>query len=181
MLEIERIGKLRKQLGLTQTELAKLSGVSQSLIAKIESGKIDPAYSKVMQILSVLEAEQSKGKKTAQQLMSHHIVSVSPSDTLEKAISLMRSRDISQLPVFDGGKCVGSLSDSLVVDLLSNHVSRLKQMKVREVMRESYPVIPSASLVDVVSDLLKHYRAVLVEKDGHISGIITKADLFKAI
>lgn len=181
MLEIERIGKLRKQLGLTQKDLASLAGVSQSLIAKIESGKIDPAYSKVMQIMQALEAEHSKGKKTAQQLMSHSIVSVSPSDSMERAISLMRSRDISQLPVFEGGKCVGSLSDSLVVDLVSSHVTKLKQMKVREVMRESFPVIPAASLVDVVSDLLRHYRAVLVEKDGHISGIITKADLFKAI
>ncbi len=181
MLEIERISRMRKHLGLTQTELAKLSGVSQSLIAKIESGKIDPAYSKVMQILSVLEAEHSKGSKTAQQIMTHSIVSVSPSDPLQKAISLMRSRDISQLPVFEGGKCIGSLSDSLIVELVSGHVSKLRQMKVREVMRESFPVIPAASLVDVVSDLLRHYRAVLVEKDGHIGGIITKADLFKAI
>ncbi len=181
MLEIDRIGKLRKHLGLTQTELARLSGVSQSLIAKIEAGKIDPAYSKVMQILSVLEAEHSKGKKTAHQLMTHSIVSVSPSDSLQKAISLMRERDISQLPVFDGGKCVGSLSDSLVVELVSSHVSKLRQMKVREVMKESFPIIPAASLIDAVSDLLRHYRAVLVEKDGRISGIITRADLFKAI
>ncbi|MCI0561598.1 MAG: helix-turn-helix domain-containing protein, partial [Nitrososphaera sp.] len=80
MLEVERIGRLRKQLGLTQKELADLAGVSQSLVAKIESGKIDPAYSKVMQILSALENEQNKGKKTAQQIMSLGLAYVSPSD-----------------------------------------------------------------------------------------------------
>ncbi len=181
MLELERIGRLRKQLGMTQKELADLAGVSQSLIAKIESGKIDPAYSKVTQILTALENEQNKGKKTAQQIMTHTIIAVSPSDTLERAISLMRGKNISQLPVFEGGKCIGSLSDSLIVELVSSHVSKLKAVRVREVMRESFPVIPASSLVDVVSGLLRHYRAVLIEKNGQIAGIITRADLFKAI
>ena len=181
MFEIERIGKLRKQLGFTQKELATLSGVSQSLIAKIESGKIDPAYSKVTQIMSALETEQNKDKKTAKQIMTSSIVSVAPSDSLQKAISLMRSNNISQLPVFENGKCVGSLSDGLIVDLFDAKLSKLKEMTDREVMKESFPVIPANSLVDVVTDLLHHYSAVLVEQNGHISGIITKVDLFKAI
>ena len=46
MFELNEISRLRKQLGLTQAELAKLSGVSQSLIAKLEAGKIEPSYSK---------------------------------------------------------------------------------------------------------------------------------------
>ena len=41
---IDRISKIRKQLGLTQIQLANLAGVSQSLIAKLESGRIDPSY-----------------------------------------------------------------------------------------------------------------------------------------
>ena len=40
MFEIDDIVRLRKQLGLTQTELAKLSGVSQSLITKMEAKKV---------------------------------------------------------------------------------------------------------------------------------------------
>ena len=180
MLEIERIGKLRKQLGLTQKQLADLAGVSQSLIAKIESRKIDPAYSKVMQILSALESEQNKGKKTAEQIMSAYLASVSPDEHVAHAIKLMKDKDISQLPVLEGGKCVGSLSESDIVELVAAHSDPRKPL-VKEVMKESFPVIPANSLVDVVASLLKHYSAVLVEKDGHLKGIITKADLFKAI
>jgi predicted transcriptional regulator len=180
MLEVERIGKLRKQLGLTQKELADLSGVSQSLIAKIESGKIDPAYSKVMQILSALENEQNKGKKTAEEIMSLGLAFVSPEDYVTDAIKLMKDKDISQLPVLEGGKCVGSLSESDILDLVAAHAD-LKKPLVRDVMKESFPVIPANSLVDVAASLLKHYSAVLVEKDGKVGGIITKADLFKAI
>ncbi len=181
MYEINRIGKMRKQLDLTQKQLACLSGVSQSLIAKIESGKIDPAYSKVVQIMAALEAEHNKAKKTAGQIMTPHILSVAPSDHLQKAISLMRSKDISQLPVFDDGRCVGSLSDSMIVDLMASRGAGLKHVLVGEVMAESFPVIPAGSIIDVVMDLLHHYRAVLVEKDRKITGIITKADLLKAI
>lgn len=181
MLEIERIGRTRKQLGLTQKELATLAGVSQSLIAKIESGKIDPAYSKVTHILAALESRRKKGSKTADQIMTTGLISVSPSDPLDKAIALMRARDISQMPVFDSGKCVGSLSDSMIVDLMAGRGEGIRAMRVGEVMAESYPVIPASSLLEVVTGLLQHYRAVLVEKNGKMAGIITKADLLKAI
>lgn len=180
MFEMQRIGKLRKQLGLTQKQLADLAGVSQSLIAKIESGRIDPAYSKVMQILAALEAEHNKGKKTAEQIMTPHILAVSPTDSLETAVRLMREKDISQLPVFDSGKSVGSISDTRIVALVSER-GQIKSLAVGEVMLESFPVIPANSLVDVVTDLLRHYRAVLIGKNGKMAGIITKADLLKAI
>ena len=178
---IDRISKIRKQLGLTQIQLANLAGVSQSLIAKLESGRIDPSYSKVMQIVTALQHEQNKEKRTVEQIMTKSIASISPSDDVEKAIKLMRSKDISQLPVFDSGKCVGSLSDSLIVDLISSRGAELKHLRVGDVMRESFPIIPVSSYVDVATDLLRHYRALLVEKKGVICGIITKADLLKSI
>jgi predicted transcriptional regulator len=45
--QLEDIAKKRRRLGLKQAELAKLSGVSQSLVAKLESGRIDSSYTKV--------------------------------------------------------------------------------------------------------------------------------------
>jgi len=181
MYEIGRIGKLRKQLGITQKELATRAGVSQSLIAKIESGKIDPAYSKVMRIMAVLQHEHNRGRKTAEQIMTPHIISVGPGDPVEKAIRLMQSKDISQLPVFEAGKSVGSLSDGMIVDLMERKGGGLKGVKVGEVMSESFPTIPANSLVDAAVGMFHHYRALLVEKNGKTIGIITKADLLKAI
>jgi len=178
---LAKIAKMRRGLGMTQKQLADLSGVSQSLIAKIESGKIDPAYSKVTQILAALEGAQKTEKKLVSQVMTSKIFSVNPTDTLQKAISLMRAKDISQIPVIESGKCVGSLSDSVLVELVSEKGGNLKSIKVGEVMAESFPVIPAKSVIDICTDLLKHYPAVLVEKEGKLAGIVTKVDLLKAI
>ncbi|MEM2079059.1 MAG: helix-turn-helix domain-containing protein, partial [Nitrososphaerota archaeon] len=53
--DLESLAKLRRRLGLTQRELAKISGVSQSLISKIECGRISPSYEAVRRILQALE------------------------------------------------------------------------------------------------------------------------------
>ncbi|MBU0533071.1 CBS domain-containing protein [Candidatus Micrarchaeota archaeon] len=178
---IKKIPKMRKNLGLTQKQLADLAGVSQSLIAKIESGKIDPAYSKVVQIFQALEKEQNKEKKMVREVMSLNIISVKPGDTLEKAVKLMRTKDISQLPVLEDGKCIGSISESMVVELVSDGDRNFKSTLVEDVMRSSFPTVPANSLVDAIADLLCYYSAVLIENKGRLVGIVTKADLLKAI
>jgi predicted transcriptional regulator len=48
-------------------------------------------------------------------------------------------------------------------------------------MGESFPKIPSGSEIDVAVSLLKFYRSVLIEQNGKLVGIITRADLIKAM
>jgi predicted transcriptional regulator len=183
-LEVEKIGSMRRKIGITQTQLAKLSGVSQSLIAKIESGRIDPAYSKVKQIFEALEHELENAKvtKKARDIMSAHLVSVNPEDTLTKVMRMMKQDNISQIPVFEGGNGVGSVSDDMIVDWLTKYEGKVGMIKVKDVMKESFPVVPEETDVEGVAGLLKFYKAVLVWKSKSKGyGIITKADLIKAI
>lgn len=178
--EVKRIGKLRKQLGLTQKQLADRAGVSQSLIAKIESGKIDPAYSKVAQIMAALEMAQDADKKRVDEIMTRTIYSVKPADSVSKAISIMRDEDVSQVPVLESGRCVGSVSEASIMELVARSAD-LRSTKVAQIMQESLPLVPSNSVMDVAVELLRHYPAVLVDKNGKLAGIVTKADLLKAI
>jgi len=60
MPEIEEIKRRRKKLGITQKDLAKMLGVSQPLIARIESGTIDPKLSLIKKIFSILEVMEGK-------------------------------------------------------------------------------------------------------------------------
>lgn len=181
--EVETIGRTRRQLGLTQTELAKLAGVSQSLIAKIESGCIDPAYSKAKQIFEALEHELSKtdDAKSAKDIMCTHLLTLSPEDKLAKAMRFMKEKGFSQIPVFEGNVNVGSISDDLLVDLVSKHGKNASNIKVKDIMREGFPILPVDANLDSVTGLLRFYKAVLIKKGAKFSGIITKADLIKAI
>ena len=55
MDDLSELRILRKKIGLTQSELAKQASVSQSLIAKIESKKIDPSYTNAKKIFETLQ------------------------------------------------------------------------------------------------------------------------------
>src|SRR3989344_1899796 len=92
----------RRRLGITQHQLARTAGVSQSLIAKIESGRVDAAYSKVKAILEALERSQLASEKTAKEIMHTGIEAVQPSESLHTVAQAMRKHSISQMPVVDG-------------------------------------------------------------------------------
>lgn len=183
MMDVRQIKEMRRKIGLTQKQLAKLAGVSQSLIAKIEAKQIDPAYSKVQAIEQALENEMHKTQKVvlANTIMAKPVISVGPKERLQKAMQLMRRKAISQLPVFEKGQPMGSISEERFVDWINEYGNKLSKVPVGEVMNESFPVIPRNARLEVVTSLLRHYKAVLVKQGNSIVGIITKADLIKVI
>lgn len=53
------IRSMRFRKGLSQTGLARMAGISQAHVAKIEMGKVDPRLSTMTRILMVLVSERS--------------------------------------------------------------------------------------------------------------------------
>ena len=114
--ELDTIAQRRRALGLTQTEIAEKAKVSQSYIAKLEAKKIEPSYSKVRAILEVLDGLE-RGKETrAEEIMSTEIVSLQRDDVVQKAVDIMWSTGFSQLPVMDGERPVGSITERTIID-----------------------------------------------------------------
>src|SRR3989338_4182252 len=116
--EIEEIKKIRKSLDLTQTELAKRAGVSQSIIAKIESRRIDPTFSRAKMIFEALSYFEKKHEIKAEEIMNKKIVSIKPDENIKDAISKMKKYGISQMPVIDEHKAIGLISESSLLDAL---------------------------------------------------------------
>lgn len=175
--------KKRKMLGLTQKQLAQLAGVSQSLIAKIESGKIDPSYGKVKAIFDALEQLETSITFHAKEILHGKVVGVQRDDTVSEAVRLMMEHGYSQLPVFDGEHLVGSMSEKTILNQVSSgrDLSHISKIRVEEIMEEALPQLDENAPLQLVSSLLRVYPAVLVSKKGKVIGIITKADLFKII
>ncbi len=80
----EEIRRLRLKAGLTQKELAERAGVSQSLIARIESGTVDPRLSTLKKILRALEEATKEGIK-AGDVMHTPVITVQMTDSIRKA------------------------------------------------------------------------------------------------
>src|SRR3990167_7882340 len=111
-MELQNIKKMRMALGLTQHQFAKQAGVSQSLVAKIEAGRVDPTYSKVKQIEEALHLLSSKKEVPLEEIMTKKIITLKPSEKAAEAVKLMNSKNISQIPVVEGNNVIGLVSES---------------------------------------------------------------------
>ena len=171
------------KLGLTQVQLAELAGVTQAYIAKIEAGTADPRVSTLEKILKALEKATHEKRVTAEQIMAAPIIAVRPDDRVEKAIRLMESYNISQLPVLDGTAQVGSISEATLMHKISagEDMFRLVRSSVQEIMEDPFPTIGKDTDADMVYHLLEHASAILVIDRGKPAGIVAKADILKLI
>ncbi len=172
------IRRMRKRLGLTQTDLAQRANVSQSLIARIESGSVDPRLSTLRRILEALEQSTKEQRDTtAEDIMCQTVISIGPDDLLAHASELMRENAVSQLPVIDKGKQIGAIVETSIVSEIIDSPKALNK-KVKEVMGVQLPTVdPKANVEDVYKLIKEGHPAILVEQEGNILGIITKIDL----
>jgi len=175
------IARRRKELGLTQSKLAILAGVSQSIIAKIESGSVDPSYSIVTRIIGALDRSGVAPSLRVNQIMSRPVVSVSKMSLVRDAVDLMRKRGYSQLPVFDGSRCIGSISEKTILDRAARGESLdgLLGRRVREIMDSPFPIVNDDTPLDMVLGLLQGNYGVLVSRGEDVTGILTKSDILK--
>lgn len=179
--EISEIRAFRRRLGLTQTELSKLCGVSQSLIAKMESKQIVPSYEKAKRIFEALEQAGRRKSSRAKEIMSRRVRSVREADTVRKAVSLMEKNAFSQVPVIRRDKCIGVVTERGALSALRElDPKEFNSLTAADIREECPPIVNEQTLFPVLAGILNHEQAVLVSKKGKITGIITKSDLLKS-
>ncbi len=190
--DLDKIRQMRKRLNLSQRELASLAGVSQSLIAKIERGSIDPSYSNVRKILmafeEVLRRRKVEGMKLGAQLTvgdlaTRGVVQVVPEQTVGECVERMMKGRFTQLPVMVGDKVVGGITDDRIRDYTIEETranrktyDMVMQTKVEEVMMDPFPILSEDTPIELASVHLQREEAVLVSRKGQIVGILTSAD-----
>lgn len=178
----EDLKKRRNELGLTQSELAKRAGVSQPLIARIESGDVDPRLSTVRKIFEAFEEANKEQQILMRDLMHSPVIHVSPDDSVEEVVNLMHVHGFSQIPVLEGSVPVGSISEDMIVRLMGESKKKpISQLKVSGIMGESFPTVSPGVSISIVSHILEENPAVLVVEKGTIVGVITKHDVMKLL
>lgn len=174
--------KYRKKLKLTQVELAKRAKVSQSLIARIEAGDVDPRLSTLKKILNAMKVEEI-GDICAENIMKTPVIHVHPSDTVGQASEIMDKYGISQIPVLEGDVQMGSVSEAMVIKGmdLEKDLSKVSSKKIEEIMDGGFPAVEKNTGIKTLSKLLETDPAVLIREKGKVIGIVTKADVLKLI
>jgi cystathionine beta-synthase len=105
------------------------------------------------------------------------ILCVSPGEKLVRAIGLMQEYGISQLPVIEGGKVVGSLNEASIMKLLHDGIN-FERQQIRAVMGRPLPAMEGDTDVsEAFRVLLSGASGIVVVQDGVPQGVITRADL----
>lgn len=177
----EDLRRLRLKAGLTQKELARRAGVSQSLIARIERGDINPRLSTLRRIMEVLYEVLEEGL-TAEAIMHKPVIAVNEDDPVEKVVKIMEKYGISQVPVLDSNnRVVGTIMESTIIkQLLNRRVENIFKKKAKEIMEPPLPMVPPTAKNSTILSLLMEYPAVLVSSGGKLVGIISKIDFIRS-
>lgn len=175
------IREKRIELGLTQSQVAEKTGLSQSMIARIESGTVDPRVSTYKKIVDVLNREEIS-VITAGDMMHSPVISVQVNETLARTVSIMENYGISQIPVLEKGVAVGCISESAIINAMDEgRIQKIQAHIVSDFMEDGFPTIPKSTSMDTIIHLLHNHHAILVSEKGKVAGVITKHDLIGMI
>ncbi len=107
------------------------------------------------------------------------VVSVTPTDSIADAVELLRRYGISQTPVMDGDRMVGSLTENLLLRHLASG-EPLASMVVGDLQGPPFPQLEADALAQEAYTLFSSGQsAVAVMSSGTLEGIVTKSDLLE--
>ena len=105
------------------------------------------------------------------------IISVSSGETIANALSLMHKYNISQLPVIDDNKVVGSLNEASLMKLFHDGIDFNKQ-QILAVMGKPLPTLDKdIDIAEAYRVLLSGTTGIIVTEDEIPIAVITRVDL----
>jgi CBS domain-containing protein len=105
------------------------------------------------------------------------LVTCGPKDKVADVMALLVQKKVSGLPVVDGGKVVGVISEADV--LLARKTASVKSVMTAEPIT----ICPECSVRDAAKLLAdkKIKRALVLGKDGALMGVVSRTDVLKAM
>lgn len=123
--------------------------------------------------------------KTARDLVAGHrnlpLMMCYSGELIENVARKMRQYHISQMPVVQEGKIIGSIDDRRLFDLLMDDCEAMLK-PVSCIMTDPYPIVSETTSIEAISKMIsKENPAVLVELEQGGHHIITRHDLISAM
>ncbi|HIQ29882.1 MAG TPA: CBS domain-containing protein [Candidatus Caldiarchaeum subterraneum] len=129
------------------------------------------------------------------EVMTDNPISVSVSDTIGKAISLMRENGISRLPVLNRNKLAGIVTVHDIIEKvikpreratrgeISGEKAKTLSNKIKDIMTTPvYTALPDDTLATALERMKQHdISCLVVVKDSNVTGIITLMDILSPL
>jgi acetoin utilization protein AcuB len=122
-------------------------------------------------------------KHTVGQFMTRHPHTIGVDQSLALAHRMMRQNGLRHLPVLEGGRLVGLLSERDLALVEASRRLDIDKATVDKAMSvEPYCVAADASLIEVAREMAsqRHGSAIVLE-DGNVVGIFTTVDALMAL
>jgi CBS domain-containing protein len=116
---------------------------------------------------------------TVNEVMTHDPRTLAPESPVEEAATLMRDDDVGSLPIVEGRKCVGTITDrDIVVRIVADN--RPFNTPVKDIAAKQVITIGPQQSVDEAMKLMAEHqvrRLPVCEEDGRLVGIVAQADI----
>lgn len=124
----------------------------------------------------------SKSIPSIRKYMTTSPITLQPSTRLTEAHALMKDKHIRHLPICEGEKVVGMVSDGDLYRAESVTGTDPTRVHLRDVMvGNPYTVSPDAPVDEVVQEMAgKKYGSAVVVDNGHVVGVFTATDALGA-
>ena len=107
------------------------------------------------------------------------LVSLAPAAQVRQALGLMSTWGVSQIPVLEDGRSIGTLTEGTLMTRALAQPALLDR-PVREVMEASLPVVDASFASDRLAPMLtRELPAALVEQNGKLIGIVSRYDVLR--
>lgn len=114
------------------------------------------------------------------QLMTVRPRTVKVGDSIVEAAKVMRGEDSGIVPIVDGDRLVGVLTDRDIVTRVIAAEKDPKLVKVEEIASQNLVTVDPDQGLDEALRLMAHHqvrRLPVVEEDGKLIGIVAQADV----
>ena len=113
------------------------------------------------------------------EVMTHDPRTLTPDSTVEEAARAMRDEEVGSIPLTEGSKCVGTITDRDIVlrvvadgRPLDTHVGDIAS-------KQLVTVDPQQPVTEAMRLMAEHQirRLPVCEEDGRLAGIVAQADI----
>lgn len=124
--------------------------------------------------------------------MTANPITINSTTTIADASEIMRNNKFRRLPVVEGGKLVGIVTDRDLRAVSASPATSLSifelnyllaKMKVKDIMQKKVITITPQAAVEEAAILMYNHRIgglVVVDEEGTVAGVITETDIFKS-